>query len=69
MSNWYNAVEHIVNCRELLAVMVISITRIVCKVLDFKREKQFLQFVSQDAPDNLHMGIIDSSARFELDLK
>ena len=69
MSNWYNAVEHIVNCQELLAVMVISITKIVCKVLDFKREKQFLKFVSQDVPDNLHMSIIDSSARFELDLK
>ncbi len=69
MSNWYNAVEHIVNCQELLAIAVISLTKIACKVLDVKREKQLLNFIEGEAPNEIHMGIADGNTHYEIDLK
>ena len=69
MINWYSIVEHIVNIWGFLAVVVISITLIACKALDMKREKQFFNFVSQEAPTEIHMSVTDDSAHYELDLK
>ena len=69
MSYWYDVASKCVNVWSLLAIVVISITIIICKWLSTKRDKQFLDFVSSETNQSIHMSITEGDAHYEFDTK